>query len=388
MAGFDVDPDIRRAKTPDAALYVDPKAFEHQCERVLERTWLFASNGDGLSEAGTARPWTYLPGLYDEPLLFARDLHDELRCLSNVCTHRGNLIVEGEWSLETLRCRYHGRRFHLDGTFAYMPCMKDADHFPTEDDYLPRVPLHDWRGLLFCSLHPQIDAESAFAPLEHRLASLGLPAWEGSTAPAYDLEYAAHWAIVCERMLEGFHASRQNEAMAEPGSALWHPTEPWEHGSVRVGLALGQEPVFLLPPGHPDRGERVAVYEFHLFPTTFVRVFPWGMLLQVVEPIAIDRSRVRTRVFVAEGCVLEEGFAGRLRHSAGEDRSIVESVQQGVRSRLWRGGRYSPEREVAVHHFHRLLAAWMTGNGPPKTRRWPSQARWRTSSRDHGTSTA
>ena len=384
MAGFDVDPDIRRARTPDAALYVDRHAFRQQCERVLERSWLFAATGDGLAEVGTARPWTFLPGLYDEPLLFARDLHDELRCLSNVCTHRGNLIVEGEWNLETLRCRVHGRRFHLDGTFAYMPCMQGAENFPTEEDYLPRVPLHRWRDLLFCSLSPQLDAEEVFGPLEARVAALGAPPWVPHAAPAYDLELSAHWALVCERLLEGFHASRQQEALTEPGSALWHPTETWEHGSVRVGLALGPEPVFLLPAGHPDRGERVAVYEFHLFPTTFLRVFPWGMLIQVVEPVAIDKTRVRSRVFVADGCVIEDGFAGRLRHGAGEDREIVESVQRGVRAKLFRGGRYSPEREVGIHHFHRQLASWMSGNGSPKSRRWPVHTRWRAGQRELG----
>ena len=35
---------------------------------------------------------------------------------------------------------------------------------------------------------------------------------------------------------------------------------------------------------------------------------------------------------------------------------VVEAVQQGMRARLFRRGRYSPGREQAVHHFHRLLA--------------------------------
>jgi choline monooxygenase len=31
-------------------------------------------------------------------------------------------------------------------------------------------------------------------------------------------------------------------------------------------------------------------------------------------------------------------------------------VQQGVRARLYRRGRYSPSREQGTHHFHRMLA--------------------------------
>ena len=38
-----------------------------------------------------------------------------------------------------------------------------------------------------------------------------------------------------------------------------------------------------------------------------------------------------------------------------EDEAVVEAVQRGVRARLYGRGRYSPDREAAVHHFHRLL---------------------------------
>jgi choline monooxygenase len=31
-------------------------------------------------------------------------------------------------------------------------------------------------------------------------------------------------------------------------------------------------------------------------------------------------------------------------------------VQRGVKSRFYNRGRYSPKREMGVHHFHRLLA--------------------------------
>jgi choline monooxygenase len=34
----------------------------------------------------------------------------------------------------------------------------------------------------------------------------------------------------------------------------------------------------------------------------------------------------------------------------------VQSVQRGIRSRAYRSGRYLPQHERGVHHFHRLLA--------------------------------
>jgi len=38
-----------------------------------------------------------------------------------------------------------------------------------------------------------------------------------------------------------------------------------------------------------------------------------------------------------------------------EDGEIVESVQKGVMSQSYDRGRYSPAKEVGVHHFHLLL---------------------------------
>lgn len=41
-----------------------------------------------------------------------------------------------------------------------------------------------------------------------------------------------------------------------------------------------------------------------------------------------------------------------------EDQEVVESTQLGIRSRLYQRGRYSPQHEKGVHHFHRILATF------------------------------
>jgi choline monooxygenase len=37
-----------------------------------------------------------------------------------------------------------------------------------------------------------------------------------------------------------------------------------------------------------------------------------------------------------------------------EDIAICEAVQRGLRSSTYEAGRFSPQRENGVHHFHRL----------------------------------
>ena len=42
-----------------------------------------------------------------------------------------------------------------------------------------------------------------------------------------------------------------------------------------------------------------------------------------------------------------------------EDQEIIRRVQKGVNSRLYEHGRFSPEMEKGVHHFHTLIRRFM-----------------------------
>jgi choline monooxygenase len=67
------------------------------------------------------------------------------------------------------------------------------------------------------------------------------------------------------------------------------------------------------------------------------------------------------RSFVADASRLGQGAGAALDTVEMEDEAAVVSVQRGIRSRLYRDGRYSPRHEAGVHHFHRLLAAALAG---------------------------
>jgi choline monooxygenase len=56
----------------------------------------------------------------------------------------------------------------------------------------------------------------------------------------------------------------------------------------------------------------------------------------------------------------EKGAGTNLDKVEMEDEEIVEQVQKGVRSRFYKHGRYSVTREKGTHHFHRLLAQFLS----------------------------
>jgi choline monooxygenase len=124
-----------------------------------------------------------------------------------------------------------------------------------------------------------------------------------------------------------------------------------------VAPAWAGEPALAPPRGASDAGTGVAAYYAWLFPSTMLNVYPWGLSLNAVEPLAADRTRVLFRSYVWKDELCSGGAGGDLERVEREDERVVEAVQRGVRARLYRGGRYSPRHERGVHHFHRLLEA-------------------------------
>ena len=141
MGKFFVEPDITKAKTISTDVYKSPVFFEMAKEKIFAGSWQFAGDTDRLKDKGSCHPFTLLEKYLDEPLLLTRDEKDELHCLSNVCTHRGNLLAYESCKVSQLRCKYHGRLFQLDGKFKSMPGFREVKDFPSADDDLTRLPL-------------------------------------------------------------------------------------------------------------------------------------------------------------------------------------------------------------------------------------------------------
>ena len=123
---FQVDPDIRVASTLDKRLYLDGSVFARSRERIFARSWQWIGDLADVASPGSLSPRDLLPGYLDESLLLARDRAGVLRCLSNVCTHRGNLLVHESCQAEQIRCGYHSRRFDLAGRMTFMPAFEHA----------------------------------------------------------------------------------------------------------------------------------------------------------------------------------------------------------------------------------------------------------------------
>lgn len=366
---LEVHPDIRKAHTLPSRIYFDPDIYERAKECVFVPSWQPVGAVQRLKAPGHVVPITLLDGSISEPLVLTRAEDGVVHCLSNVCTHRGTVVVEGEGHVQSLRCRYHGRRFGLDGCLRFMPEFDDVEGFPSPDDDLPRLPVLEWGPLFFTSLDPMCDFETWIRPVRERVDWLGPEGWRLDPARSTDYLMEANWAMYCENYLEGFHVPYVHpQSLGTTLDYEQYRTELFDWSNVQIGVARDGEPAFEPPPGHPDEGERIAAWYFWLFPNVMLNVYPWGLSLNIVQPLGPTRTRVLFRSYVADESKMSEGAGAGLHRVEMEDEEIVESAQRGVRSRLYDRGRYSPRREKGPHHFHRLLATALADRRADTTR--------------------
>lgn len=360
MPIFSVDPDISKAHTISTEVYNSTEVFEEAKEKIFANSWQFAGDTDMIAKKGTCYPFTLLENYLDEPLLITKDEKGELHCMSNVCTHRGNLLVYENCSATNLKCKYHGRLFDLDGSFRSMPEFKEVKNFPTEKDDLTKLPLFFWGKFIFTTLQSKYDATTFFNDMIERIA--WLPLNEFMLRPELSKEYImnANWALYCENYLEGFHIPFVHGGLNATLDFSNYETEIfYPFSNLQLGISKDGKDCFDIPKTSPDFGRKVAAYYFWVFPNMMFNFYPWGLSINIVQPIAVDKTRVQFLSYVWKDELRENGAGGDLDKVEMEDEEIIQQVQKGIKSRFYSSGRYSVTREKGTHHFHSLLATFL-----------------------------
>jgi choline monooxygenase len=356
-----IDADIHRAQTPPGALYTDPHYYDYFLTHAFGRSWQLMTDATALKVPGSVLPVRFCPYSIDEPLVLTRAADDQLHCLSNVCTHRANLVVEQPGQLKQLQCRYHGRRFGLDGQLIHMPEFEGVAGFPCSDDNLPQTPLHSWGNLLFAAISPFCAFEDWLGPIQERLSWLPLNEFQFDASRSRDYLVQANWALYCDNYLEGFHIPFVHpslNAVLDYGS---YETILHRYCNLQIGYTKHAADAFDLPPESPDYGQLIGGYYYWLFPNLMLNFYPWGLSVNIVQPMEVARTKVSFLTYVWRPERMDKGAGNALDRVEREDEAVVESVMKGVKAKLYRRGRYSPKREQGPHHFHLLLDACLKG---------------------------
>ncbi len=170
---------IKTARTMPASFYRSPELYDRSKDEIFARSWQFVGDMDSMvfgQGENNVIPFSILDGCLDEPCILILDRNNggaggesekadastkgmHIQCFSNVCTHRGSVLVDNACQVSSMRCRYHGRRFGLDGCFVSAPGFEQAENFPTAQDNLARIAMEPWGKFLFASY------QSGFGPV-------------------------------------------------------------------------------------------------------------------------------------------------------------------------------------------------------------------------------
>jgi choline monooxygenase len=356
---FTIQTDISKAETLPASFYRDRDVFEILKEKVFLKSWQWIGDENLVKLPQSVHPFVLLDGYLTEPLLITKQADETISCLSNVCTHRGNIVALNPGKSKNLTCTYHGRRFGLDGSYKSMPEFEEAEDFPRPCDNLHKFPIEKWGPLLFAGLNPSFDFSSVINKMKERVGFLPLDEFFLDPVLSKDFLVHAHWALYCDNYLEGFHVPFVHEELNKVLDYGSYKTETYEHCNLQIGYTNEATEVFDLPKGHIDYGKNVAAYYYWVFPNMMFNFYPWGLSLNVVKPLDINRTKVSFISYVYDPSKLDNGAGSGLEKVQREDEFVVENVQKGVNSSFYEAGRFSPTREQGVHHFHSLLAKFL-----------------------------
>ncbi|MCY4013458.1 MAG: aromatic ring-hydroxylating dioxygenase subunit alpha [Gammaproteobacteria bacterium] len=347
---------MRHALDPDRALpasaYRDQSWLQAEKERIWHGDWVFVTTEDALPLPGDQLPVT----IGDQPVLLLRNQAGELRALSNLCAHRGTLLVETPANGQRIQCPYHAWTYDDAGRLLAVPYAPKGAVDKVSHS-LPAYRVECWHGLVFVSLDPDVEPlVERFKAVEPLVAGRGIDTLHHQANLQTTEVWECNWKVAILNAMESYHLFKVHPTTLEPYS----PTKGAYYiaGSARATATGGST------KGHDD-------YLLISLPPGFVGVLSRGSFVwQAVHPIDTHRCTVRTGgAFAGVPAHRPTGRLGRFRDwmsrtigigaayslpdFLAEDKAICERVQRGM-SGDFVPGRLVPMERVVADFGHYL----------------------------------
>ena len=328
------------ARALPAVAYRDPAWLAAEKDRIWHRDWVFVTTEDALGERGDQLPVR----IGDQPVLLLRNQAGELVALSNLCAHRGTLLVDEPGNGKRIQCPYHAWTYDDAGRLVGVP-FAPSGAIDRSAHCLPSYRVESWHGLVFVSLDDGVESLARrFALIERHVSAGGFDDLDHQADMQTTEMWACNWKVAITNAMESYHLFKVHPEALEP----FTPTKDayYVAGSARAtatgGTFKGQDDYLLisLPPG-------------------FVGVLTRGSFIwQAVHPVDTDRCAVRTGgAFVSDRRARRFGRLGKWLNWAAavtypqsdflrEDKAICERIQRGVTGEFVPGSLLPIERVV------------------------------------------
>jgi choline monooxygenase len=338
---------LAHAATIPSRYYIDPTVLVDENRCVFGKTWQLVGRAEQVRQPGQF----FTAEIAGEPLLIVRGNDRALRALSNVCRHRAGPIAKGEGKRPVLQCGYHGWTYTLEGRLHATPEFAGVQEFDKASCVLPRFRVEEWNELVFVNLDPQAEplvdwlGEMAVDMPKHDYTGFRL-------ARRKDWELDCNWKVYVDNYLEGYHIPIVHPGLFRELDYPNYRTETRRNYSIQLAPTKNADRIRTT-----DGDDRVRY--FWIYPNLMLNVYPDNFSTNLILPLGHGRTLTVFEWYFREPeasrAVIDDtvAFSDEIQL---EDIDICQAVQRGLQSSTYDSGRYSPERENGLHHFHELYA--------------------------------
>ena len=310
---------INEAKTLDSDFYLNHDFF-NESKNIFEASIQLICSRNDLSELSIF-PINYFPDFLNESLLITNN-NGSLRCLSNVCTHRGHILSECISANRFLQCRYHGRTFNLNGKIKNAPGFDNAINFPGKDDNLREASIYNWNEFLFISLSDDSRVFDKLNQIDQVLPSFPYSKLSRNSEKK-DYIIDVHWALYCDNYLEGFHIPYVHKGLNEDMDWKNYSTDILDEIVLQKAIAKDSKDAILY-----DGKGNIYAYYFFIFPNTMINYYRWGVSINIIEPISPEKTRISVIKAIQNGInvihIEDQGEKKRCGHLGDKELNIYD----------------------------------------------------------------
>ncbi len=179
-----------------------------------------------------------------------------------------------------------------------------------------------------------------------------------------------NWKTYVDNYLEGYHLPSVHPGLNRELDYNAYVVEPHAEYVRQFSPIRGAQAGDAAPRRYAEARGDLTTDFFWIFPNWMLNCYPDNVSLNVVLPIAPERSLAIFEWYLPEEDHSSPAAKASVEFSDQiqvEDVGICETVQKNLRSRSYSRGRFSVKQEKGVHAFHRMYAEWMNAELPRST---------------------
>jgi glycine betaine catabolism A len=344
------------AKTLAQRYFVSAEIFADEQSKIFSTQWVLVGHQSQVANVGDY----FIQEVAGESLIIVRDKTGEVRGFYNVCRHRGTRICEEKAGhLSALQCPYHAWTYGLDGRLIGAPHMDEVPGFDKAEHSLHTVNLGLWEGFIFVNLVASpTPLDEVFAPLAGKFMHWNLPKLRSTKRIEYDVR--ANWKLIFENYSECYHCPG-----VHPTLAKLTPYDSAENDLCEGPFLGGFMPISkgksltmsgnacALPVGDLKGEDHNRVFYYSIFPNMLLSMHPDYVMVHQIWPQSPQRTLILCDWFfhpqaagVSDPSYNPNDAVEFWDMTNKQDWHVCELSQQGITSRAYRPGPYSPRESI------------------------------------------